>query len=598
MKKYLSVLMSALLGIFATACSSDDDITSAPDEQKNGNDSYICVRIHAADDASTRADATTDTPVFKYGTSAEQKINKVTFYFFDGEDLIAKSEVSGTELTGTATGTAGEVGGNIEYNAKAVFKVTASTYPTRIVTVINAPDDFVALSPLTTAMHPQTLSGINAWRTTPTSTDSFVMSTTSYITDNGKLMYFTELGNTSTDAAKYFFNTKAEADAAPAGNIVDIYVERLASKVTVNVDKTEMAKESKNDLTNNIYFIENSKVVGMGDDAVDVYARIDNWGLNATTTSSYVVKNGTKDVWENLKFKANSPENFRSYWSFATNYQKKDPNSNTYPLYYESQYDGKYLLNYISENDMDTKANALGDNDYCNENTNTVEYATPATSAVTNVLINATLTDKDGKLLNGDGNIIRYLGTYYTYKAYLNFVGSSTNLAAVKYNGKALSSEYLKIANLDTKDLTDLGITASEYGYTLNGRIAVQLSDNVDESNLTMTVDGQDKATTKDAVNKLLAEFNSKRKAIAYNEGRMYYTIPIRHLASSTSEEGYYGVVRNHWYDINIQSISKPGHGISIPEEPIIPNEEDKEYYIQASINVLSWRVLTQNVTL
>jgi hypothetical protein len=581
--------MSALLGIFATACSSDDDITSAPDEQKNGNDSYICVRIHAADNASTRADATT--PTYKYGTSDEQKINKITFYFFDGEDLIAKSELSENELKDAIAKASkdGVPDENVEYNAKAVFKISTSVYPTKVVAVVNAPDDFVALSPLDTGMWKQTISGIDAWRQNATATNSFVMSSSTYINNNADYLYFTDLGDNSK---QYFYNTESEANAESA-NVVDIYVERLACKVTLNTSET-LDQTSGNDATNRIYKITDEKVVGMGDTAIGIYAKLENWGLNATTTSSYILKNGTVN---GFSFDANDPTNHRSYWAWSTNYGIKDINNTTsYPPYYESLKKDQYLLNYISEDDMNTKGYALGKPGYCNENTNTVALSTPSTSAVTNVLVNATLTDATGNLLNGNGNIIRYLGTYYTYNAYMDFVGSSENLKGVTVDGAALSHTTLKIADLDNDDLKKLGITTGTegYGYTLNGRIAVQLGDNITDSNLKLN--GAE-TTVKD-VNKLLAEFNSKRKAIAYNGGNMYYTIPIRHLASSDDKEGYYGVVRNHWYDVTITNITKPGHGISDPKEPIIPNEEDKEYYIQASINVLSWRVLTQNVTL
>ena len=106
-------------------------------------------------------------------------------------------------------------------------------------------------------------------------------------------------------------------------------------------------------------------------------------------------------------------------------------------------------------------------------------------------------------------------------------------------------------------------------------------------------------------------------KSIAYTGGEMVYTIPIEHLnADKTTlgdgetnpadqkREGYYGVVRNHWYRITVDSLVKMGHGIfnpgdgseENPGEPIIPDEpEDPTYYLGAKINILSWKIVNQS---
>lgn len=56
---------------------------------------------------------------------------------------------------------------------------------------------------------------------------------------------------------------------------------------------------------------------------------------------------------------------------------------------------------------------------------------------------------------------------------------------------------------------------------------------------------------------------------------------------------GRFGVVRNNWYEIDINSISGPGD-----PEPVLP-EPDPEYsYVNCEINVLSWAKRSQNVDL
>ena len=68
---------------------------------------------------------------------------------------------------------------------------------------------------------------------------------------------------------------------------------------------------------------------------------------------------------------------------------------------------------------------------------------------------------------------------------------------------------------------------------------------------------------------------------------------------NKNSQLGRYGIVRNHVYNVNINSIKALGKPVTdntseVPEEP-----DDKfEFLMDASINVLSWAVRNQNVDL
>ena len=90
-----------------------------------------------------------------------------------------------------------------------------------------------------------------------------------------------------------------------------------------------------------------------------------------------------------------------------------------------------------------------------------------------------------------------------------------------------------------------------------------------------------------------------------YTEGKMYYAIPIEHYGKakdSTPEanllEGNYGVVRNNFYKVSIGTIKSLGHGIDDVDEPIVPGDRKKPYYLAAKINILSWQVATQTADL
>lgn len=58
-------------------------------------------------------------------------------------------------------------------------------------------------------------------------------------------------------------------------------------------------------------------------------------------------------------------------------------------------------------------------------------------------------------------------------------------------------------------------------------------------------------------------------EAINHHDGYTTYWIPIEHLAAvemtgNKADEGYYGVVRNHWYQLNIRSSQKSAMVYSI----------------------------------
>lgn len=96
---------------------------------------------------------------------------------------------------------------------------------------------------------------------------------------------------------------------------------------------------------------------------------------------------------------------------------------------------------------------------------------------------------------------------------------------------------------------------------------------------------------------------------IRYYKGgeNYYYAARIRHFNDTETpwsdgesygiqHLGRYGVVRNNWYEVHVNSISGPG-------EPVITKpgdnpDDENEGYIRAEINVLSWAKRSQNVDL
>ena len=76
-------------------------------------------------------------------------------------------------------------------------------------------------------------------------------------------------------------------------------------------------------------------------------------------------------------------------------------------------------------------------------------------------------------------------------------------------------------------------------------------------------------------------------------EGRAYYYTDVAHLGTAK------GIVRNHFYQIDVKTITGFGTPVYDPDSefvPVVP--EDTQTYLAARINVLSWRIVKQIVDL
>ena len=97
-----------------------------------------------------------------------------------------------------------------------------------------------------------------------------------------------------------------------------------------------------------------------------------------------------------------------------------------------------------------------------------------------------------------------------------------------------------------------------------------------------------------------------------YVNGESYYIARIKHFgddltpwaagedtygANNEKYLGRYGVLRNNWYDLTVNSISGPGYP-DVPEiKPNTPDDEDTKY-ISVSVKILDWAKRSQSVDL
>lgn len=574
--------MNKLLGLLvctALCACSNDESGIIPNDTPNvftGDKAYIKVRLA---DAGTLTRAQEGD--FEYGTN-EQSIKNASFYFYDADGVfVTQGDVW---MDGSASTTT--PAGNIEFasNNIVVLKgLDKKSYPRYMVTVLNKPTGFVhgkTLDEMQTVLADNNAEGIYYPATTNNvTTNYFTMSTTSYTETNREKHFVTEVneGNISLEPM---------TDASAIANTVTVYVERLAAKVTLKVSDN-LPKDANGRYPIKITVAGENNSAGSGDIASeDLYVELLGWKLNATAKKSFMVKNIDAAWMDNdLGFTWNRPTDRRSHWGKSFNYGFSGYPENAAGVPANSEY-----LNYV---DLENGLTALENPAYCAENTNTNTIVTANfPTGVTSILLKAKVCDANGNALD----LVRYNGLLFKQDSFLEYVLNvlqTRNQLDVWYangtdeEGNArytqIGKEYVKLEHVGDGKVKV--VFTNEHGTSLYAEDGSNCSDQ------TITALNDDLAS-------------ASADAIAYNGGLMYYNIPVEHLnngdvaENGTIPEAKYGVVRNHHYVVTIDKLEKIGRGIFDGNEKIVPGDDPDAYYVGAKINILSWKIVSQNVEL
>ena len=383
------------------------------------------------------------------------------------------------------------------------------------------------------------------------------------------------------------FSLEPMTDVNAIANTVTVYVERLAAKVTLSVSD-QLVRDANGRYPIKVTVAgENNSAVSGDIASEDLYVELLGWKLNATAKRSYMVKN-IDATWTNdeLGFTWNRPINYRSHWGQSFNYGFSGYPENAAGVPANSEY-----LNYV---DLENGLTALGTPAYCAENTNSSTVVSANfPSAVTSILLKARVYDASGNALN----LVRYNGMLFKQDSFLEYVLSvlkARNQHTVWYeNGKddqgntkytQIGKEYVKLENMGDGEVKVVFVNENE--------TPLYAEDGSDCSDQIITALNDDLAA-------------ASAGATAYDGGLMYYIIPIEHLNNAgvaeneTIPEAKYGVVRNHHYVVTIDKLEKIGKGIFVGNEKIVPGyPDDDTYYVGAKINILSWKIVSQNVEL
>lgn len=521
--------------------------------------SYITVSVKS----SMASRAATDGGYIE-GKDAENAITSIDFYFFatTGEPFKFNSPVTAGSTSGYSNlyiVEPGQITTSTNKNVEEVVNVTLALqhnlgdYPGSVVAIVNGTQRFENLPIEEFRTHT-----FNSYKTT----NGFLMSNSVYMGEDGKEVF-------QTYVTPENFSVTA---AAAQDNPIEIYVERSAVRVEVAQKGTETKFDTGYD------FIDKSSSLAT---STDVYAKITGWDIVTVPTHAYTVKKIDTSWGEEINgFKWNKPADFRSYWA-------------------DAQWTNEGQINKAFKYNQLTNAVGLGNYDYTMENTTLPEYvATPtgvhdqvaSKTNITKALIAADLVDAAGNSVQ----IATWYGSDYTIEGLKVAVANSLKEKMFYYNSE---NKWVSIDPTQIKIVQGSGLKDEEKSY---------------EVYFQLTEEARKHAWAKDnlggegILDSLEQQYIRQNVEVAkvWN-GKTYYIVDIQHLGvtemnGETYLPAYYGTVRNHAYQITFSAVKGLGTPVYDPgaiiPEPVKP--DDTESFIEAKINVLSWHLIKQDVTL
>lgn len=378
------------------------------------------------------------------------------------------------------------------------------------------------------------------------------------------------------------FSTEAQASSGEAA--ADIYVERGLAKVTL----TAATKDEK--------------TVGTSSSYTGDIVKISKWALDVTNKKTFPIHNvdglasDFDAIWKNepatsgpstQRFVDNKPETKvkRVYWGTDPNYKETTLSQETT----ESKNAREENFKYIEEGDLTTDPK---DPLYCLENT--FNLANMLQGQTTRVVFKGTYTPKS---ITPDEN-----GTFYK-------IGKNVAL----WNSEDLKKHILAAV---TKVVADASAAGASTTITLNGSdndLTTAGNHMLKASNITVTKATGNVVTLQPedvtAVNEKLG-LSEGYGISTYEKGESYYIARIKHFgddltpwasggygSNNLAYLGRYGMLRNNWYELDVNSVSGPGYPDVPDVKPSTPDDEDDKY-IKVSVKILDWAKRSQSVDL
>lgn len=566
----------AVLAAMTASCSSNNELVNGGNgsgENESGA-SYASFSINLPTTRGTRA----DNPEFKSGEANEYDVYNATLLVFKKGTTAGEGNYTLAEKV--------DLGSMEPWKSPSETGVTTQAKITAKLSEVDKSGDYFALVLLNNG------SGADAKVTLPSEGDKFsdwnvaAKANPDKFTDTKKGFYMANapLYN-STDKSvttlvpikkENIFSTEAQASSGEAA--ADIYVERGLAKVTL----TAATKDIKPVAASSSY---------AGDKV-----QISNWALDVTNLKTFPIHNvdklGYEDIWKNEAAASGDPSTQRFvdnnsgtlakrvYWGKDPNYDKDDLR--------KTDEAGKTAraaeFNYVTAN---TKVTADPTKPlYCLENT--FNLANMVQGQTTRVIFKASYTPKDFTAADGK--------TFFK-------VGTSVALWSQKNLETHIKTAVTKVISGTTADDITINLAAEGNNITTAGNHEIKAS------NITVTGHEVTDAEVKDISEKV--GLTEKAGISTYANGESYYIARIKHFGDDLtpwhSGEAYndnnlkylgrYGMLRNNWYELDVQNVSGPGYPDVPDVKPNTPDDEDDKY-IKVSVKILDWAKRSQSVDL
>lgn len=590
MKKFTmfsSVLASALM-LTVASCSSED-VAGGDSQNDKGATSFLAVNIENVGSAPASRSYDQGGGTYEDGIGTESTINKVRFYFFNGDgtpyllvnnDPTNNQSVNYLDQTVETAGDDHDHTAEIKTKAVLVLKGETKAVPASVIAVIN-PDVLD-----NTTLHSGTMT-LSELRTSATGskfydmTGGFVMSNSVYESAGQDVC--------STPVANSVFATEKEAMSKP----VDIYVERVNAKVNAKIDAT-YKRDGKTAWTTNT---DGKYQIEVGSIDVTTYDETTNATPTKNTYSVYAVVQG----WQlaDADGKAELCKQISTSWYAGelgiTPWTTSDYHrcfwSKSVPITMGAG--GNNPVNPTFNGITQSLSDAFSTTPvYTLPNTPDKVVTNPTTSVntLTKLIVAAKLVYKDKNGNYNPAQVCQYRG--------LTYLGEE----AVKKQIVGGFTRFFKKTTIDNVDVYK-SIEASDIAFETvpgssevkNYEVRAKLADNVGQL---YVKDGETYKTVQEVGVDVNAALAKETAQVRSKEGATYYYTPIKHLGTA-GYLGEYGIVRNHSYQVTIQNIKGFGTPVYNPDQeidPMIPSDDNT--YLAASVKVLSWRVVSSNVDL
>ena len=562
----------AVIAAMTASCSSNEDLGNPGSGTNEAGVGYATFTINLPTTSGTRA---AGDPTFDKGDANEYKVNDATLLIFK-KDATGYQFKESVDLGNMEPWTSSSTDG-ITTTAKLTAKITKAE--------VGSDKGYYALIVLNNN------SGTNQKITYPDpdktyeewSKDDKKANATNYLKhDNGFFManapkYVAGAPETLVEI-KNIYASKQQAENSTA---TTVYVERGLAKVSL-----ASGSEKKHvDITEGNY----------KDDKVD----ITGWTLDVTNTKTYPV-HVTDGLWADTWKATTTPaatndatmERFhdtkltefpRVYWGLDPNYSKD----------FATVADCEAEFNLVANQTDLSKAFKTGEDakkpQYCLENTFDIDHMVQGQT--TRVLFSAKYTPAG----LGDGE------TFYK-------MGNSSQLWNADNVVAQIKAKAMEVFNETDPDKVEVILTGTDLA-----KAGTHLITKANVKHGTAEIEDADITAINTKLGFKKAKGTDPMVGLStYVDGVSYYIARVKHFgdyltkweagndtynSNNANWLGRYGVLRNNWYELSVNSVSGPGYPDVPKVNPKDPDDENWQY-INVSVKILSWAKRSQDVKL